>query len=144
MDFYKNNQRRITKAACANEMEEVMDIYEDYVNEPLKKDKLSTIREQSFEDTQSTKISTNDSHQGDHKIISNVMTNKKHTLKNNLVNKMGRDNFEYVYQYLRDSRDQNVEEKKIIHHLKGKFGKDIQSCLIDVDQLIFFEDQNKM
>ena len=124
-----------------------MDIYEDYVNEPLKKDKLSTIREHSFEESQSTRIgsqSQSDNHSGEHKIMNKNLTNKKHGLRDNLNGKMGKENFEYVYQYLRESRQQNLDEKKIVHHLKTKFGKDVQSSMFEIDQLIFFEDQNKM
>ena len=113
---------RITNVADEIEMSAVMDIYQDFFNDKggisKSNKKLATIRENSYEDSSTRLIDeTNlESQQSQDKHINNKMMDTKKNMRSNLINKLGKDNFEYVYNYLRVSREKNLDEKDIVFH----------------------------
>ena len=132
-EYFSDNEEevkdnRITDKANEMEMSEVMNIYEDFVNEPAKNNKLATIRENSYEE--STDGSTRDqrestssrfsgqspSDNNNHNVVSNQIRIKKDKLKDMCIDKMGSQNFYYVYNYIKEKRAVNESENNIAMH----------------------------
>lgn len=75
--------------------------------------------------------------------VSKNINETKKAMRNKLVQQIGRQNFDNIYTYIRCSREKQIPETQFVKHLKGKYGDGVQKYLFDMDQLIFFEDNNK-
>ena len=83
--------------------------------------------------------------------MNNRLNDKKKNMRERCVNAMGKGTFENVsfyfiknqiYTYLKTSREKNVSEAVIKNKLLEQYGKNCQSYIFDIDQLIFFEESN--
>jgi hypothetical protein len=152
--IYNDMRDRITDMADPNEMTAVMDIYQDYLENPGQ-GKLSTIREtvggearDSFGVMEGSDLNYSVSqggatgNTGIEKIVNSQVNDKRRVIRNKLVGEMGQEMFDNIYTYLRCSYEKDhVDLQEIKQKLSVRYGKPVLNKLFEIDQLIYF-DQN--
>lgn len=152
--IYNDMRDRITDMADPNEMTAVMDIYQDYLENPGQ-GKLSTIREtiggearDSFGAMEGSDLNYSVSqggatgNTGIGKIVNLQVNDKRKAIRGKLIGEMGQEMFDNIYTYLRCSYEKDhVDLKEIKQKLSVRYGKPVLNKLFEIDQLIYF-DQN--
>jgi hypothetical protein len=150
--IYNDMRDRITDMADPNEMTAVMDIYQDYLENPGQ-GKLSTIREtiggenrDSFGAMEGSELNYSLSQAGATgntgigKIVNSQVNDKRRAIRGKLIGQMGQEMFDNIYTYLRCSYEKDhVDLQEIKQKLGARYGKPVLNKLFEIDQLIYFD-----
>lgn len=113
---------RITGKDGDMEMSQVMDIYEDFLKKPVGEGggggagagggRLSTVGERSFEELDSVGRSPS-GYAGHDSIIQSRMAEKRKNMREKLIEKMGKGNFDGIYNCIMTSNQKNVPQSQV-------------------------------
>jgi hypothetical protein len=70
-----------------------------------------------------------------------VINDKCSSLRLSCIEKMGQNNFQRVYYFMKQHRERRTEDAVILEQAKALFGKQASNYCLLVDQLIFVETQ---
>lgn len=59
--------------------------------------------------------------------------------KQNLMDSMGEELFNEIYQYIAYHKKRDTDQKKIMNYLVSNYGKNLKNAFFGVEELVFLE-----